>query len=70
LEDEETKPRMSGQLLENDENLVFETSSDVKILPSFDAMGLKEDLLRGVYAYSRGSSPCASGPSHTLNDRL
>jgi ATP-dependent RNA helicase len=41
--------------LVNDENLVFETSSDVAILPSFDAMGLKEDLLRGVYAYSMSS---------------
>ncbi|KAJ3116875.1 Eukaryotic initiation factor 4A-III [Phlyctochytrium bullatum] len=35
-----------------DEKLVFETSGDVKVIPTFDQMGLKEDLLRGVYAYN------------------
>jgi len=30
---------------------LFETSKGVKIIPSFDGMGLKEDLLRGIYAY-------------------
>ena len=30
----------------------FETSEEVKVAPTFEAMGLKEDLLRGVYAYS------------------
>ncbi|CAJ1423979.1 unnamed protein product [Effrenium voratum] len=35
----------------SDEGLVFETSEDVEVLPTFDALGLKEDLLRGVYAY-------------------
>lgn len=36
-----------------DEKLVFQTSEDVKIAPTFDQMGLKEDLLRGIYAYSK-----------------
>ncbi|KAJ3215618.1 RNA helicase [Dinochytrium kinnereticum] len=35
-----------------DEKLVFETSGDVKVVATFDQMGLKEDLLRGVYAYN------------------
>jgi len=35
----------------NDEGVAFETSEDVEVLPTFDALGLKEDLLRGVYAY-------------------
>ena len=26
-------------------------AQDVEVLPTFDALGLKEDLLRGVYAY-------------------
>jgi len=26
-------------------------SKDIKVIPSFDAMGLKENLLRGIYAY-------------------
>lgn len=29
----------------------FEATKNLDIVPSFDAMGLKEDLLRGIYAY-------------------
>ncbi|XP_014252513.1 eukaryotic initiation factor 4A-III [Cimex lectularius] len=29
----------------------FETSENVEVIPSFQSMGLKEDLLRGIYAY-------------------
>eukprot|EP00955_Chlamydomonas_euryale_P036607 350494-Chlamydomonas_euryale.AAC.14 len=29
----------------------FETSKGVKVVTNFDKMGLKEDLLRGLYAY-------------------
>jgi ATP-dependent RNA helicase len=32
-------------------NVEFETSEDVKVVSSFDQMGLKETLLRGIYAY-------------------
>lgn len=32
-------------------NVEFETSEDVEVLPSFDSMELREDLLRGIYAY-------------------
>ncbi|KAG2219978.1 hypothetical protein INT45_001877 [Circinella minor] len=35
-----------------DEKLNFETSENVKVVPTFDSIGLKEDLLRGVYAYN------------------
>lgn len=38
-----------------DEKLVFETSENITVVPTFDAMGLKEDLLRGIYAYSMHS---------------
>ena len=34
-----------------DEALDFSTSKGVRVVTSFDAMGLKEDLLRGVYQY-------------------
>ncbi|KAI9023301.1 ATP-dependent RNA helicase fal1 [Hyaloraphidium curvatum] len=30
----------------------FETSENVQVVPTFDAMRLKEDLLRGIYAYN------------------
>ena len=31
----------------------FETSEEVDVTPTFDTMGLREDLLRGIYAYGR-----------------
>lgn len=38
-----------------DTKLVFESSEAVKIVSTFDQLGLKEDLLRGIYAYSESS---------------
>jgi len=32
-------------------NVEFETSEDVDVTPTFDGMGLREDLIRGIYAY-------------------
>jgi len=32
-------------------NIEFETSEEVNVIPTFDSMGLREDLLRGIYAY-------------------
>ncbi|KAG9038536.1 RNA helicase [Tulasnella sp. JGI-2019a] len=37
--------------ISNDENLVFESSEAVKIVSTFDQLGLKGDLLRGIYAH-------------------
>lgn len=34
----------------------FETSEEVDVTPTFDTMGLREDLLRGIYAYGRWAS--------------
>jgi len=34
-----------------EEGIVFETSENVEIVPTFDKFGLKDDVLRGVYAY-------------------
>ena len=42
---------MSG-INTGDERLVFESSEAVSVVPTFDELGLKEDLLRGIYAYS------------------
>lgn len=35
----------------DDDELHFETSKGVQVVSSFDNMKLKEDLLRGLYAY-------------------
>ncbi|KAH7730518.1 ATP-dependent RNA helicase fal-1 [Aphelenchoides avenae] len=32
-------------------NVEFETSEGVEVIPTFDKMGLNEDLLRGIYSY-------------------
>ncbi|KAK9324311.1 P-loop containing nucleoside triphosphate hydrolase protein [Lipomyces orientalis] len=34
-----------------DSQMEFATSKDVEVVPTFESMGLKEDLLRGIYAY-------------------
>jgi ATP-dependent RNA helicase len=36
---------------EEDDKLSFETSKEVGVVGTFDAMGLREDLLRGLYSY-------------------
>ncbi|TFY81152.1 hypothetical protein EWM64_g2861 [Hericium alpestre] len=42
---------MAG-IIAGDEKLVFESSEAVPVVSTFDELGLKEDLLRGVYAYN------------------
>uniref|UniRef100_A0A915DPL0 RNA helicase n=1 Tax=Ditylenchus dipsaci TaxID=166011 RepID=A0A915DPL0_9BILA len=37
--------------IEDMSNVEFETSEDVDVVPTFDRMGLKADLLRGIYSY-------------------
>jgi len=34
-----------------DERMEFNTSKEVQVAPTFEAMHLKENLLRGIYAY-------------------
>ena len=38
-------------IAEDDAKIVFETSEEVSVTPTFDAMKIREDLLRGIYAY-------------------
>ncbi|KAH9771515.1 eukaryotic initiation factor 4A-III [Citrus sinensis] len=35
----------------DDDKMVFETTEGVEAITSFDAMGIKDDLLRGIYQY-------------------
>mmetsp|Transcript_64764 Transcript_64764/g.187720 ORF Transcript_64764/g.187720 Transcript_64764/m.187720 type:complete len:419 (+) Transcript_64764:20-1276(+) len=42
------RPAMAGL---SSDGLVFEASEKLEVLSSFDQIGLKDDLLRGVYAY-------------------
>jgi ATP-dependent RNA helicase len=45
-----TENRRRGGLI--DEKLDFETSEEVEVNPTFDSMGLRDDLLRGIYAFT------------------
>ncbi len=38
---------------EDDATMVFETSKEVSVVNTFDRMSLREDLLRGIYAYGQ-----------------
>lgn len=46
----ERSERRSG-LRRDDSTIQFETSDDVDVTPTFDSLGLREDLLRGIYGY-------------------
>lgn len=39
------------------QKLVFESSEAVSVISTFDDLGLKEDLIRGIYAYSAFLEP-------------
>ena len=34
-----------------DDQYLFETTENIDIYPTFDSIGLREDLLKGIYAY-------------------
>ena len=53
---------MAGSSKDKEEPLAFETSEDVEIVPSFDAMGLKDELLRGICACHALHTPSSSPP--------
>lgn len=48
--------RVRRVVTEDLSNVEFETSEDVEVICTFDTMGLREELLRGIYAYGRPSS--------------
>ena len=37
--------------IDNDEEMIIEASEDLEVVKSFDELGLREELLRGIYAY-------------------
>lgn len=50
-EDKSRGKKRLGNLREDDEKIEFETSSEIKVYNTFDSMGLREDLLRGILQY-------------------
>lgn len=47
---------------EDDATLVFETSKGVEVVSTFDQMNLRDDLLRGIYAYGEAGEGAPSAP--------
>eukprot|EP00271_Cylindrocystis_brebissonii_P012839 TRINITY_DN32350_c0_g1_i1.p1 TRINITY_DN32350_c0_g1~~TRINITY_DN32350_c0_g1_i1.p1 ORF type:complete len:403 (-),score=66.71 TRINITY_DN32350_c0_g1_i1:581-1789(-) len=43
--------KSAAEIAHEEDNLQFTTSSGVQVINSFDQMGIREDLLRGIYAY-------------------
>ena len=52
--DDRGRAQRKALLGEDDATMVFETSKEVKVVTTFDQMNLREDLLRGIYAYGEG----------------
>lgn len=55
-EPKRSRPGTSAAQNEDLSNVEFETSEDVEVIPTFDNMGLRDELLRGIYAYGMFSS--------------
>lgn len=53
---------------EDPTKIEFETSEEVDVVPTFDQLKLREDLLRGVYAYGKCDIVC--NDAITLDMRL
>merc|ERR1712001_776595 len=52
LEKSENMATKDRRVIEEDlANVEFETSEEVEALPTFDNMSIREELLRGIYAY-------------------
>ena len=52
-EGEKIRAQRRALLGDDDATMVFETSKGVDVVATFDGMGLREDLLRGIYAYGK-----------------
>ena len=52
---------------DEDDTLQFETSDGIVVVPAFDKMGLREELVRGIYAYGEPISRLDSsrGDAHS-----
>lgn len=48
---DKAKAQRRALLGDEDATMVFETSKGVDVVATFDGMNLREDLLRGIYAY-------------------
>jgi ATP-dependent RNA helicase len=48
---EEKKKSTEDQDMAEDAEMIIESSEKLEVVKSFDELGLREELLRGIYAY-------------------
>lgn len=48
-----SRNRSSTTALEDLSNVEFETSEDVEVIDKFKNMNLREELMRGIFAYGK-----------------
>ncbi len=46
-----TKLKTDKAAVEDDTEMVIEASEELEVVKSFDELGLREELLRGIFAY-------------------
>ena len=63
---------MSSRRVMSDDlkTIEFETSEDVDVTPTFDNMGMREELLRGVYAYGKFRLVCFKNHVEILKEPM
>lgn len=49
------KSSRNAAMYEDLSNVEFETSEDVEVIDKFKNMNLKEELMRGIFAYGKSS---------------
>jgi hypothetical protein len=50
---------------DEEESMEITTNAEVEVFSTFDSMGLKEDLLRGIYEYGKRFIQCADTSMYT-----
>ena len=45
------QPAQKKEGLQDDAEMIIESTEDLEVVKSFDDLGLREELLRGIYAY-------------------
>ena len=43
--------KQKKQTQNEDDDMIIEASEELEVVKSFDELGLREDLLRGIYSY-------------------
>ncbi len=51
VDNKQNQPREEKSQKLFDDQYIFETTEEIEVYQGFDDMGIREDLLKGIYAY-------------------